>query len=80
VHWENRFREQDCCCTVVKSAREAVTDPQFVARGLFAHMLINTQGQVIPALPVPVSDAFRASSDTPVPAPPLGAHNADYIE
>jgi crotonobetainyl-CoA:carnitine CoA-transferase CaiB-like acyl-CoA transferase len=80
VHWKNRFREQDCCCTVVKSAREAVTDPQFVARGLFAHMLINTQGQVIPALPVPVSDAFRASSDTPVPAPPLGAHNADYIE
>jgi alpha-methylacyl-CoA racemase len=80
VYWENRFREQDCCCTVVKSAREAVTDPQFVARGLFAHMLINTQGQVIPALPVPVNDAFRASSDTPVPAPTLGAHNVDYIK
>jgi len=80
AHWENRFRERDCCCTVVKTARAAMTDPQFVARGLFAHKLSNAQGRVIPALPVPVSDAFRGSSDTPIPAPTLGAHNADYIK
>ncbi len=80
AYWETRFREQDCCCTVVKSVREAVSDPQFVARGLFAHRLVNTQGQVMPALPVPVSNAFRASSDTPIPAPALGANNADYIK
>ena len=80
AHWKKRFQEQDCCCSVIKNAREAMTDPQFVARGLFAHKLINAQGQVIPALPVPVSDAFRASFDTPVPAPMLGAHNADYIK
>ena len=78
--WESRFRGQDCCCTVVKSAREALSDPQFVARGLFAHRLINAQGQVMPALPVPVNDAFRASSDTPIAAPTLGAHNPDYIK
>ena len=80
AYWESRFRGQDCCCTVVKSAREAVTDPQFVARGLFAHRLINAQGQIMPALPVPVNDAFRASADTPVLAPALGANNADYIK
>jgi crotonobetainyl-CoA:carnitine CoA-transferase CaiB-like acyl-CoA transferase len=80
AYWETRFREQDCCCTVVKSAREAVSDPQSVARGLFAHRLVNTHGQVMPALPVPVNDAFRASSDTPIPAPALGANNADYIK
>ncbi len=80
AHWEICFQEQDCCCSVVKSAHAAMTDPQFVARGLFAHKLSNAQGQVIPALPVPVSDAFRGSSDTPIPAPTLGAHNADYIK
>ena len=80
AYWEDQFRGQDCCCTLVKSAREAVSDPQFVARSLFAHKLINAQGQIMPALPVPVSDAFRVSSDTPLSAPALGAHNADYIK
>ena len=80
AHWEKFFQEQDCCCSVVKSARAAMTDPQFVARGLFAHKLSNAQGRVIPALPVPVSDGFRGSPDTPIPAPRLGAHNADYIK
>lgn len=80
AYWENRFRERDCCCSVVKTAREAVNDPQFVARGLFAHKLINAQGHVIPALPVPVSGVFRSSSDRPVSAPALAAHNMDYLK
>jgi alpha-methylacyl-CoA racemase len=80
THWEKRFGEQDCCCTVVKSAREAVNDPQFIARGLFAHKLKNAQGQVIPALPVPVNDAFRADADAPIAAPVLAAHNRDYLK
>jgi alpha-methylacyl-CoA racemase len=80
AHWEPLFGAQDCCCTVVKTAREAMADPQFAARGLFAHKLSNAQGDVIPALPVPVSDAFRAPSDTLIAAPALGAHNADYIK
>ncbi len=80
AYWEARFRGQDCCCSVVKSAREAVSDPHFVARGLFAHSLMNAKGQVIPALPVPVSDAFRASPATPISAPALGAHNSDYVK
>jgi crotonobetainyl-CoA:carnitine CoA-transferase CaiB-like acyl-CoA transferase len=80
AHWEQRFREQDCCCSVVKTVQEALADPQFAARGVFAHRLANGQGQVMPALPVPVADAFRAPLDTPVPAPALGAHNAEYLK
>jgi hypothetical protein len=57
-----------------------MADPHFAARGVFAHRLANEQGAVIPALPVPVNPAFRAPADTPVAAPALGAHNADYIE
>jgi len=78
--WEERFRGQDCCCSIVKTAREAIADPHFAARGLFAHKLANAQGAVIPALPVPVNAGFRAPADTPVAAPALGAHNADYIK
>ncbi len=80
AYWEARFRGKDCCCSIVKSAQVAISDPHFAARGLFAHKLANEQGAVIAALPVPVDRAFRAPTDTPVAAPALGAHNADYIE
>ena len=79
VYWEERFRGQDCCCSIVKTAQQALADPHFAARGLFAHKLANEQGATVPALPVPVDPAFRAPADTTVAAPALGAHNADYI-
>jgi alpha-methylacyl-CoA racemase len=78
--WEKRFAGHDCCCTVMKTAREAMHDPQFAARGLFTHKLINAQGQMIPALPVPVNEAFRAPADITLAAPSLGAHNAEYLK
>ncbi|HEY2754551.1 MAG TPA: CaiB/BaiF CoA-transferase family protein [Pseudolabrys sp.] len=78
--WEKRFAGQDCCCSVVKTAQEALSDPQFAARGVFAQKLVNTQGQVIPALPVPVDAAFRAAADDTVAAPALGAHNKEYLD
>jgi crotonobetainyl-CoA:carnitine CoA-transferase CaiB-like acyl-CoA transferase len=78
--WEQRFAGKDCCCTVVKTAQEALSDPQFAARAVFAHKLVNAQGQVIPALPVPVDAAFRAAADVAASAPALGAHNAEYLD
>jgi alpha-methylacyl-CoA racemase len=78
--WEQRFRGKDCCCSVVKTAREAMDDPQFAARGLFAHRLANAKGELIPALPVPVNDGFRAAVDVAASAPALGAHNAEYLD
>ena len=80
AYWEARFRGQDCCCSIVQTARQALADPHFAARGLFAHKLANEQSAAIPALPVPVDTAFRAPAETPVAAPALGAHNADYIK
>jgi alpha-methylacyl-CoA racemase len=78
--WEARFAGKDCCCTVVKTAQEAMSDPQFAARAVFAHRLVNADGQAIPALPVPVDAAFRAAADDAVSAPALGAHNAQYLD
>ncbi|HVZ51288.1 MAG TPA: CaiB/BaiF CoA-transferase family protein [Pseudolabrys sp.] len=78
--WEERFQGQDCCCSIVKSAQQAMADPHFAARGLFAHTLVNAQGATIPALPVPVDSAFRGPAQAAVAAPALGAHNADYLE
>jgi crotonobetainyl-CoA:carnitine CoA-transferase CaiB-like acyl-CoA transferase len=80
AYWQVRFEGEDCCCSIVQTVQEALSDPHFAARGVFAHRLINAEGGSMPALPVPIDPGFRASPDTPVSAPALGAHNGDYIE
>lgn len=80
AHWRARFAGQDCCCSIVQTVQEAMADPHFAARGLFAHKLVNTEGAVIPALPVPIDPAFRASPDVPLAAPVLGADNKVYLK
>ena len=57
--WQPVFAQADCCATIVASLEEAVRDPHFVARGLFAHQVVTASGKVMSALPVPVSAAFR---------------------
>lgn len=49
----------DCCATIVTPLEEALRDPHFVARGLFAHGIEMTDGSVLPALPLPVAPVFR---------------------
>lgn len=80
AHWRARFDGQDCCCSIVQTAQEAMADPHFAARGRFAHRLVNAQGQSIAALPVPVDAGFRAPAQTALAAPALGAHNDEYLE
>lgn len=77
--WRARFAGQDCCCTIVASLEEAMRDPHCQARGLFRHPLANEAGEVMPALPVPVDPAFRASPEQALSAPPLGADNTAYL-
>ncbi len=77
--WEARFAGRDCCCTVVKTVEEALDDPHFRERGVFAHVLANAAGQRLPALPVPVAAAFRGAPGIPAEAPELGAHNSEYL-
>ena len=57
--WQARFAGADVCCTVVASLEEAVRDPHFVGRGLFAGALTDGAGRAIPALPVPLAPVFR---------------------
>jgi alpha-methylacyl-CoA racemase len=61
AHWRARFAGEDVCCNVVASLEEAVRDPHFVARGLFAGVLSDGAGRSIPALPVPLAPLFRAA-------------------
>lgn len=57
--WRPVFAAADCCVTVVVPLSEAVRDPHFVERGLFAHTIRGHSGSTMPALPVPIVDRFR---------------------
>ena len=78
AHWREKFTGRDCCCSIVADVRQALEDPHFRARGLFDHKVVNEAGAQMPALPVPVDPQFRAASSEPLPAPPLGANNAEF--
>jgi len=54
----------------IAELEEAVRDPHFVSRGLFAHAISGPSGATIPALPVPVAVTFR-DHETTVKSPPL---------
>lgn len=58
AEWAPIFKEADCCATIVATLDEALCDPHFVERGLFARKLSIGAG-AIPALPVPVAEPFR---------------------
>lgn len=72
--WRPAFAEADCCATLVATLEEALRDPHFVGRGLFAHQVVNAAGAAMAALPVPVDATFRARPSRKG-APTLGADN-----
>jgi len=59
--WRPVLAAADCCATIVASLEEAVRDPHFVARGIFARQVGMPNGKVLPALPVPIAPALRDS-------------------
>jgi len=69
--WRPVFAAADCCVTIVASLEEAVRDPQFVGRGLFAYTLLGAGGETMPALPVPIARCFRQEPGVPLAAPLL---------
>lgn len=74
AHWEAAFAGKDLCCSVAVTVEEAMRDPHFVARGLFAWGLA-AGGRRIAAVPVPLAPEFRAApGDLSYPA--LGEANA----
>lgn len=69
--WEPALAKADCCATIVKSLQEAMADPHFVARGLFAWTIEGKDGKSIGALPVPIDPRFREPSGVRKTAPGL---------
>jgi alpha-methylacyl-CoA racemase len=73
AEWQARFAGKDLCATVAAAIEEALRDPHFAARGLFAWGV--TQGDArLQAVPVPVAPEFRAAPGDAA-APPLGEAN-----
>ena len=69
AYWQARLAGEDVCCSIVASLEEAVRDPHFVARGLFAEVLDAGEGRSIPALPVPLAPVFRVARKAGYPEP-----------
>jgi alpha-methylacyl-CoA racemase len=59
AEWRPILATADCCATIVASLEEAVRDPHFVRRNLFAHKIEMPGGATIPALPLPIAPSFR---------------------
>ncbi len=80
AHWEPLLRQANCCCTIVKTVREAIDDDQFRHRAVFRAQLVNENGDTVPATPVPIVPSLRAHGDTKLGASPLGAHNDELLK
>jgi alpha-methylacyl-CoA racemase len=72
--WLALFEGKDVCCNVVRSLHEAMSDPQFAARGVFQRNVVS-DGAALPAVSVPIDSAFRDRA-TKLPYPRLGEANA----
>lgn len=57
--WRPLFAHADCCTTIVTPLEQALRDPHFIERGLFAHEVAIGNGKTLPALPVPIAPQFR---------------------
>ena len=78
AEWLPIFDKADCCCSIVQDLRAVLDDPHFKARGLFAARLVRSDGQAIPALPLPLTPALRPGAAGDASSPALGADNAEF--
>ena len=69
--WRPLFAAADCCVTIMATLEEALHDPHFVERGLFAHQVAGPTGATMPALPVPIDPQFRGDAGTVKAVPKL---------
>ena len=78
-YWDNVFQKADCCCTVVKSLKEAVGDDHFISRNLFSKKVKINDETAVPSLPLPISKQFL-SPKTIKSFPKLGEQNKTYMK
>jgi crotonobetainyl-CoA:carnitine CoA-transferase CaiB-like acyl-CoA transferase len=60
--WRPLLAAADCCVTIMATLQEALSDPHFIARALFAHQVAGPTGATMPALPVPIDPQFRGDA------------------
>ena len=77
AEWQALFDGKEICCCVATSLEDAISDPHFVARGVFGAKLAAADRE-IHALPVPIAPQFRAQSQT-AGYPALGEGNAELL-
>ena len=79
-YWRPKLREaKNLCCTLVPSLAEAVEDPQFAEREIFAGRVRVGAHAELPAVPVPLAHGLArrtAAGGPPSRAPALGEANA----
>ncbi len=80
AYWEPLLRKADCCCTIVKSVREALQDEHVRQRGVLDAQLINQRGETMPATPMPIVPALRAHGHDQIAAPALGSGNDELLK
>jgi crotonobetainyl-CoA:carnitine CoA-transferase CaiB-like acyl-CoA transferase len=78
-HWRAIFDEADCCCSMVRTVKQAMEDTHFKAHGLFDARIPGAEEREMSALPVPIAAAFRGGSADVAGAPELAAHNEDLL-
>src|SRR5258708_38695529 len=78
-HWRPKFAAADCCVTIMASLEEALHDPHFVERGLFAHKIAGASGKTIAALPMPIAATLRGAPGAKT-SPKLGADTDAFLK
>src|SRR3954452_24352808 len=73
--WRQILEPLDCCATILSSLEEAVADPQFRDRGLFAARAVGGDGQVMPAVAVPIAADLRRPLPERRSVPPIGTES-----
>lgn len=59
TYWRALIEPLDCCCTVVRTLEEAVSDPQMSARGLLDAQVEEPGGRRLVSTPLPLAPVFR---------------------
>jgi crotonobetainyl-CoA:carnitine CoA-transferase CaiB-like acyl-CoA transferase len=72
-HWRQVFAGRDVCCAIARTLEEAMAEPHFQQRRLFAARLVEA-GSAVPALPVPLAPCYR-DPDSVATYPRLGEGN-----
>jgi crotonobetainyl-CoA:carnitine CoA-transferase CaiB-like acyl-CoA transferase len=70
--WRPVLAAADCCVTIMATLEQALNDPHFAGRGLFAHRVAGPSGAAMPALPVPIDPQFREPPNVVKGVPKLG--------